>query len=207
MMRSARRGGQSLGSVVVMTVLLLPVAAPQSMAKNPEEARTNSWRKVMDDGAYALVVGKIKVAYADRKDIPGRLIRVRYDGTTVQLAGFVPSKDAGEEAARIAREIAKPEDVITHWTEDATIAADASYRTYVGEQTEDALLKAKVVASLNGPAVVPQFKKAEILHVQVARGAVVVYVVADEATKFDLDPYVKPIPGVTSLTIRVVNAF
>ena len=192
----------------LLTIWLIATAIiPAAMADDFSTAVSSAWGRVREEGGRALVIGKIKAAYADRKDVPGRLIRVRFDGKTVQLAGFVPSREIGTAAEDIAREAAKPEDVVAFWSEDADIAAEGSYKTHVGEQTDDALLKAKVALALNSPAVAPQFRTAEILHVQVVRGAVTVYIVADEASEFSLDPHVKPIPGVISLAVRVVNAF
>lgn len=94
-------------SILVGSVTGLPCAR----ADDAGVAVSNAWGKISEEGRNVLVIGKIKAAYADRKDIPGRLIRVRYDGKTLQLAGFVPSKEVGDAAERIARKVARPEAV------------------------------------------------------------------------------------------------
>jgi osmotically-inducible protein OsmY len=182
---------------------------PQVSRATDDLSRTvsNVWTRVREEGGRAWMVGRIKAAFADRKDIPGRLIRVRLKGDVVQLAGFVPDQSVSEAAEAIARDLAKPTEVVAFWAEDSSMGAEEPYKTHVGEKTDDAMLKAKVLVSLNSPAVSPQFKGAEILHVQVVQGAVVIYIVADEPSTFDLDPYVKPIAGVLSCTLHVVEAY
>ena len=193
-------------SLLAFVVLAACPAVP-ALADDLGQTVSSVWTRVREESGRAWMIGRIKAAFADRKDIPGRLIRVRLHGEVVQLAGFVPDRAASEAAETIARDLAKPTEVVAFWAEDASIGAEEPYKTHVGEKTDDAMLKAKVLVSLNSPAVAPQFKGAEILHVQVVQGAVTIYIVADEACSFDLDPYVKPIAGVVSCTTKVVEAY
>lgn len=169
---------------------------------------SNAWNKVKDEGKRAMVVGRVKAAFADRKDIPGRYIRVRFDGHTLQLAGFVPSKDIAKAAEDVARQVAQPESLQTFWSVEDSMLTAEPYKTYVGEQAQDAVVKGKVMTSLNSPDVRPQFATAEIVQVDVTRGKVVVYVIADAPpSEFDLDPHVKPISGVVDFRGKVLKAY
>lgn len=179
----------------------------QTPAEDLGQVVSNAWVRVREEGSRALLIGRIKAAFADRKDIPGRLIRVRLKGDVVQLAGFVPNREVAQAAEALAKELAGSQQVTGYWVEDPSVAVEETYKTHAGEQTVDAILKTKILVSLNSPAVTPQFKTAEILHVQVSQGAVVVYIVADETASFDLQPYVQPISGVVSCTTKVVEAF
>ncbi|HMP75070.1 MAG TPA: BON domain-containing protein [Kiritimatiellia bacterium] len=193
-------------SMLVGGLLALAPLAP-ARADDVGRAVSSAWERVRADGGRVWMTGRIKAAFADRKDISGRLIRVRYDGEVVQLAGFVPDRAAADAAEALAGEIAKPARVVGFWVEDSTIGTEEPYKTHVGEQRDDAVIKARVLLSLKSPAVTPQFKAADVVYVQVTQGAVVVYLVADEPSSFDLDPYVAPIEGVRSFSVRVVNAF
>ena len=188
--------------------VLLAFGGLHATAQDPGNGLSNAWDKVREESKRAFVVGKVKAAFADRKDIPGRYIRVRFDGHILQLAGFLPNKDVAKAAEALAREVGKPDTVQTFWAFDEAIDNRDAYKTFVGEQTSDIALDAKVLASVNGPAVRPQFKHAEIVHVNVNHGTVTVYIVADAAPDtFTLDPYVTPIPGVTEFHYRVVKAY
>lgn len=188
-------------------VLLLANPVVPAPAEDLGRAVSSAWVRVREEGSRAWMLGRIKTAFADRKDIPGRLIRVRLKGDVVQLAGFIPSREVAEAAEVIAKEIAGSQEVVAFWAEDSSIGDEEPYKTHVTEKTDDALLKAKILVSLNSPAVSPQFKSSEILQVQVTHGAVVIYIVADEPSTFDLHPYVEPIPGVVSCTTKVVEAY
>lgn len=194
-------------TVLVGAACMFPLPAPAE-EQNPAPTFSNAVQIVRDEGTRAFTIGQIKAAFMDRKDIPGRYIRVRFDGKTLQLAGFAPSEDAAKTAEKIARDIAKPETVQTFWGYDAAITNRGAYTTFFGELAEDGALKAKVLASLSGPAVRPQFSHAEIIHVSVHHGDVAVYIVADAPPgTFELDPFVKPIAGVTTFACRVVTTY
>jgi len=168
----------------------------------------NVFSKALAGGKHALIVGKIKAVYADRKDIPGRHIRIRFDGTTLQLAGFVPSAEVAKDAEEIAVRIAKPEKKQVLWRIDASVANREPYKTHVGEQSDDALIKTRVLASLAAPDVRPQFRNAEIQHVEVNHGQVLIYIIADAPpAQFDLAPHITPIEGVKDLSCNILKAF
>lgn len=192
-----------------VTSLAILMGSTSLWAQNtPSSDFSNIWNVAKEEGSRALTIAKIKAAYADRKDIAGRYIRIRFDGKTLQLAGFVPNDDVGKNAIEIARNIAKPTSVQTYLTIDTSVPTKDAYMTYIGEQSRDQYLKAKVVASLAGPAVRPQLKHAEIVHVGVDHGNVIIYIVADaEPATFDLAPYVTPIEGVQSMKVAVVKTF
>lgn len=169
---------------------------------------SNAWGRVKDEGKRASVIARVKTAYADRKDIPGRYIRVRFDGHTLQLAGFVPSKDIAKAAEDVARQVVQPESIQTFWCVEDSLSTSEPYKTYVGEQAQDAVLKGKVLTSLNSPDVRPQLANAEIALVDVTHGNVVVYVIADAPpAEVDLEPHVKPIPGVVGFQCKVLKAY
>jgi hypothetical protein len=175
---------------------------------NASQDFSNIWNIAKEEGSRALTIAKIKAAYADRKDIAGRYIRIRFDGKTLQLAGFVPNGEVGSNAVEIAKAIANPKHVQTFLAIDTSVPIKDTYNTYLGDQSRDQYLKAKVLTSLAGPAVHPQLKHAEIVHVGVDHGNVIIYIVADaEPTTFELAPFVKPIEGVQSMKVIVVKTF
>lgn len=169
---------------------------------------SNAWTRLQEDGKRALIVGRIKAAFADRKDISGRYIRVRHDGKAVQLAGFVPDEETAKKAEAVAKEIAAPAEVVCFWKIDKELRNKPPYKTHVGEQTQDMILKSKILLSLAAPDVTSQLTKAEIIEVDVQQGNVTVYLVADAPLPegFDLAPHIKPIPGVLMLTVSAVTA-
>ena len=196
----------------VRCLILVAVVQFQTMlivsAQESNSAPINAFSKALAGGKHTLVLGRIMAAYADRKDIPGRYIRIRFDGTTLQLAGFVPSAEVAKDAEAIAVRIAKPEKKKVFWCIDASVTNPEPYRTHVGEQSEDALVKTRVVASLAAPDVRPQFRNAEIQHVEVNHGQVVVYIIADAPpAQFDLGPHISPIEGVRGYNTLVLNAY
>ncbi len=192
--------------LALMFVLLLSVSA---LAQgDTRQALSNMWNAAKEEGSRALTITKIKTAYADRRNIPGRYIRVKFDGKTLQLAGFVPNKEVETSAVQVAKDIAQPESINTFLCIDESVPAKDSYNTFLSEQSQDGILKVKVLTSLAGPAVRPQLKNADVVHVGVNHGNVIIYIVADvEPATFDLTPYVKPIPGVESVKVLVVRAF
>lgn len=192
-----------LAMMMVAGLFALTVVAEEGASNS-----SNLWGKVKEEGKRAVVIGKIRAAFADRKDIPGRYIRVRFDGKVVQLAGFVPNKEIAKAAEDVAASVARPDSVQTFWSIDEAIDNRDAYKTYAGEQAGDVAVKAKVLASLNGPDVQPQLKNAAIIHVNVNHGKVTVYIVADAAPdRFDLEPHIKPIAGVTAFACKVVKAY
>lgn len=193
-----------LGIAFIFAALTISWAGEQE----PSSCASNAWVKIKDGGKRAMVIGKIKAAFADRKDIPGRYIRVKFDGQVMQLAGFVPSKDVAKAAEELARRVGKPDRLLTFWGFDEAIENRESYKTYVREQASDVALTAKVLAALKNPAVRSQLTNAEPIHVNVSHGKVTVYIVADAPPEnFELEPHIKPISGVLDFHYRVVTAY
>lgn len=191
---------------VVVLMLLKPMLVVSAQESN--SAPVNAFSKALAGGKHTLIIGKIKAAYADRKDISGRHIRIHFDGTTLQLAGFAPSAEVAKDAEEIAVRIAQPEKKQVFWRIDASVSNPEPYRTHIGEQSEDALVKTRVLASLAAPDVKPQFNDAEIQHVDVNHGQVVVYVIADTPpARFDLGPHISPIEGVKGWSAIVLKAY
>lgn len=183
---------------------------PKVQAADQEMATlTNAWAKIKDEGRRALVIGKIKAAYADRKDIAGRYIRVRFDGKLLQLAGFVPDMETAKKAEALAREIANIEKTETFWELDEDIRNRPPYNTHFTEQAHDALLKGKVLLSLAAPDVTSQLTNAEIIEVDVTNGKVTVYLIADAPlpSDFNLEPHIKPITGVSEVRTCLVCTY
>lgn len=196
-------------TIPALSLMMLLLLSVSTLAQgDSRQGISNMWNAAKEEGGRALTITKIKAAYADRKDIPGRYIRVRFDGKTLQLAGFVPTKDVETAVIDLATRIAKPQTVQKFLTVEPTVPTNVNYNTYLGEQSHDAILKAKILTSLAGPAVRPQLTHADIVHVGVDHGNVTIYIIADaEPSTFDLNPYVKPIPGVESVNVLVVKTY
>ncbi|MEI6809245.1 MAG: hypothetical protein WCN95_11045 [bacterium] len=195
-------------AVSVCVLLTLGVVAGPACGEDEGITNATTWQMVKEGSKHAFVIGKIKAAYADRKDIAGRYIRVRFDGHVLQLAGFVKNKENAKAAEEIAQSIAKAETVQTFWAFDEAIDNREPYKTHAGEQTEDGILWAKVMASLNSPDVQPQLKNAEIHLVNVNHGSVTVYIIADAPPdEFNLEPHVKPIPGVIQFSCKTAKTY
>jgi len=173
-----------------------------------QEANPSALSKTIAGGKNMLAIGKIKAAFADRKDIRGRLIRIHFDGTTLQLAGFAQSTEAAKAAETLSQSIAKPNKVETYWHIDAAVTNCEPYSTYIGEQSEDALIKTRVLASLAAPDVRPQLQSADVHYVAANHGQVSVYIIADAPpAQFDLAPHITPIEGVKSWSLYVLKAY
>lgn len=169
---------------------------------------SNEWAKIKDDGRRALAIGKVKTAFADRKDIPGRYIRVKFDGHVMQLAGFVPNEAVAKAAEELARTAGQPEKLLAFWAYDEAIESREAYKTFVREQAKDVALGLKVRIALNKPEVRALFKNAETLHVNVSHGKVTVYLVAEAPPEtFELETHIKPITGVLDFHYRVVKTY
>lgn len=163
---------------------------------------------IKEDSKRLLAIAKVKAAFADRRDIPGRYIRVRFDGRVLQLAGFVPNKEIAKAAEEVARTAVAPESVKTFWEIDEDIDNREPRKTYVGEQASDLAVYAKVLASLNGPDVRPLLKNAETVHVNVHQGKVTIYIILDAPPDIvDLSPHVATIEGVTGVTCKTVRTY
>lgn len=193
------------GEIIAVVLLVVCSAVVAVAGDEAMVSASNAWSRVKDEGARALVAAKVKAALVDRKDIPSRYIRIRFDGRALQLAGFVPNRQVAEDAEALARKVAEPVSLQAFWSFDETIG---SGKTFIGERAGDLSLTAKVLASLHAPDVRPQFKHAEIVHVNVNDGKVTIYIVADAAPgTFDLAPHVLPIPGVTEVLCQIVKTF
>ena len=195
--------------LAVACLMSLIIGAVSVTAQESTGTVESTWSRLKSNVHTAFVENRIRAAYADRKDIPGGYIRIRFEGGVLELAGFAPNGEVAGAAELIARDIAKPVSTRTFWTFDESLGTNApSYNTYVGEQTEDVLLHAKVQASLHSPAATAQLPNAELLKIDVVQGVVTLYVVADAPPgAFNLDPYIKPIPGVVSYRCQVVKAY
>ncbi len=189
--------------LTVVTFLLL--RSPFVIA---QEANPSALTKTIAEGKNMLAIGKIKAAFADRKDIRGRLIRIHFDGSTMQLAGFVQSPEAAKAAETLSQSIAKPNKLEPYWHIDAAVTNCEPYSTYIGEQSEDALIKTRVLASLAAPDVRPQFSNADVQYVGVNHGHVSVYIIADAPpVQFELAPHITPIEGIKSWSLYILKAY
>jgi hypothetical protein len=198
----------SLRHLLPMAAQLFLLAPVATIAEESNSAPASVFSKALAGGKHTLIVGKIKAAFADRKDVIGRYIRVHYDGTTLQMAGFVQSAEASKAAEEIATRISKSGSVQSYWQIEPSVTNSEPYATHVGEQSEDALTKARVLASLAAPDVRPQFHNAEIQHVTVSHGHVSIYVIADATpAQFDLAPHIVPIEGVKGWSCHMLKAY
>lgn len=158
---------------------------------------------LVEKARQGAVIVQIKASLMDHKDIRSRYIRVRYDGKTVQLAGFVQSKKQGELAVEIAKQQGEKSEVITCWSYEKDLNERNPYKTRVREQVSDAEIWRKVCASLSSPAA-----KSILAHADVRHGIVRVFLILDGPPENpDITPYVKPISGVVDLNVLAVKVY
>lgn len=189
----------------------LAVTAAFLMCSQPVFAQESgsSWvSNLAEKARQGAVFGKIKAALLDRKDIASRYIRINYDGTTVQLAGFVQNEQQGKEVAAIVQQQATNAVIRAFWVYEEQLEAKDPYKTHVGEQAADAELWTKVKASLCSPAAQGVLAHADVQAVDVHLGVVRVFLILDAPPDNpDIAPYVKPIPGVAGLECRIVKTY
>jgi len=160
------------------------------------------------EAARLTVIGSIRAKIMDRKDIKSRYIRVRFDGKTLQLAGFVQSTNIAADVEQIARTVVQTGTIETYWKIEKTLKEHEPYKTHVEEQAADFAIWAKVKASLASPDVRPLLKNTDVQAVDVDHGNVIVYLIAAAPTgEASLDPHIQDISGVKSLSYRVLKTF
>jgi hypothetical protein len=163
---------------------------------------------IVESARQQAVIAQVKAALMDRKDIRSRYIRVSYDGTTIQLAGFVKDHKQGEKVAGIAKRQEESAVVETFWSYEKDLEERAPYKTRLGEQAADAELWVKVRASLCGPDVRGILKNAEVQAVDVRHGKVRVFLILDgPPDDIDISPHVTTISGVKDFSSRTVKAY
>lgn len=173
-----------------------------------DDSLSSAAQSLVEKARQGAVVAQVKAALMDRKDIRSRYIRVRYDGKTFNLAGFVADKKQGELVAEIAKRHDEKASVVTFWSYEKDLEERDPYRTRVGEQASDAEIWAKVRASLCSPAAQAVLKNADVQAVDVRHGKVRVFLILDGPPEdLDIAPYVKPISGVAEVDVLKVKTY
>ena len=192
----------------VPVVLCLSAIASLAIPCRAEESFSSVASNIVEKARQGAVVAQVKAALMDRKDIRSRYIRVRYDGKTIQLAGFVQDKKQGELVVEIAKRQEEKAEVVTFWSYEKDLEERDPYKTRVGEQATDAETWAKVRASLCSPAAKGVLEHSDVQVVDVRHGKVRVFLILDGPPEdIDITPYVKPIPGVADVSCRTVKTY
>ena len=164
--------------------------------------------KIADETHRIAVIGEIKAKFVDNKGIKARYIRVQYDGTKLQLAGFVPTSAVIADVERIGREAAPQKKFESYWQVKEGLLDHDPYSTYVGEQASDFSIWLKVKATLLSPNVQPLLKATHVQAIDVHSGKVTIYLIADAPPgDIDLGPHIKNINGVKSVTVFTLKAY
>lgn len=164
--------------------------------------------RLLEQGRQELLAARIRTTLADRKDLRSRYIRVRFDGKTVHLAGFVTNTTQSLTAEDIARRIAPDAAVVGFWAFEPDLDERDAYMTRVGEQAADAEIWARVQVALRSPTVRSLLTDADVQAVDVRHGNVRLYLIADTPDGLiDLAPHIRPIPGVTDFSQRTVIGY
>jgi osmotically-inducible protein OsmY len=196
----------SIQKLVQGVVLLSIVCA--SIPGRADGTLSSKAADLVEIAKQGAVVAQIKAALMDRKDIRSRYIRVRYDGKTIQLAGFVKDAKQGELVAELAKRQEDSAEVATFWAYEQELEERDAYTTRVGEQVSDAEIWAKVRASLFSPVAKAVLEQANVQAVDVRHGKVRVFLILDGPPEdIDISPYVKPIHDVVEVTCRIVKTF
>jgi len=173
-----------------------------------DDSFTKVASNLVEKARQGAVVAQVKAALMDRKEIRSRYIRVRYDGKTIQLAGFVKDAQQGEQVVEIAKRQDVSASVVTFWSYEKALEDRDPYKTHVGEQASDAEIWVKVRASLYSLAAKTAVQSADVQAIDVRHGKVRVFLILDgPPEEVDLSPYVKAIPGVTDFICTTVKAF
>lgn len=189
-------------SAVCLSVLF---GMPQPQA---DDSLPSAASGLVEKARHGAVVAQIKAALMDRKDIRSRYIRVRYDGKTIHLAGFVKDKKQGETVAEIAGKQDESATVTTFWSYEEDLEERDPYLTRVGEQASDARIWADVQEWLRSPAAKGLLAHADVQTVDVRRGKVRVFLILDgPPSDLDISPHVVTIPGVKELSCRTVKTY
>ena len=192
---------------IVLSAICLSIVsmAVPSRADDSLSTMASTW---VEKARHGAVVAQVKAALMDRKDIRTRYIRVRYDGRTRHLAGFVTDKKQGEQIAEIAQRQQEHAVLVTFWSYQNDLEDRDPYKTRMGEQASDAEIWAKVRASLFSPAAKGLLEHADVQAVDVRHGKVRVFLILDGPPEdLDITPYVKPIPGVKEVEVLKMKAY
>ena len=193
----------NLASVIV--AVCCPVAVQGEDV--PDQTLQPICEKIVQRSRQEIASARIRAALADRRDIRSRYIRVRCDGETVDLAGFVTDTAQAATAEEIARRVASDAVVHGFWAFEPDLDERDAYMTRIGEQAADAKIWARVQVALRGPDVRPLLADADVQAVVIRHGKVRVYLILDKAgIEIDLVPHLRSITGVTDVSIRTVTA-
>ncbi len=163
---------------------------------------------LVEKARHTTVVTRIKAALLDRKDISSRHIRVKYDGKTVAIAGFVKNKKNIKLIEDIAGKQDESADVKTFLAFAKKLDTVAPYKTRIGEQASDAEIWVKVYASLSSPAARGLLENVDVQAVDVRHGNVYVFLILDKPVeKIDITPHVITITGVVKVFTYKVKAY
>lgn len=164
--------------------------------------------RMLTRSRYEMIAVRIRASFADRKDIRSRYIRVRFDGQTVQLAGFVKDAAQAATAEAIARKIAPGASIIGFWQFESDLDEREAYMTRIAEQAADAEIWARIQVTLRSPAIRPILADADIQAVDVRHGKVRLFVIAEsERGIIDLTPYLSSTAGVAEVSQSTVKAY
>jgi osmotically-inducible protein OsmY len=173
-----------------------------------EDSLSLAASSLVEKARQGAVVAQVKAALMDRKDIRSRYIRVRYDGKTIHLAGFVRDKEQGELVEEIAKRQDENATVTSFWSYEQDLEERDPYKTRVGEQAADAETWVRVRVSLRSPAAQGMLENVDVQTVDVRRGKVRVFVILDGPPEdVDITPHVKSISGVTEVEVLKVKAY
>lgn len=155
-----------------------------------------------------LVVVQIRAALMDRKDIRSRYIRVRFDGKTIELAGFVKNLQQGKQVVEIAQAQESEAEVKAYWLYEEDLEEHDPYKTRVQEQKKDAEIWLKIQLSLCSPAGSATLGNSKVQAVDVRKGEVRVFLILDSPQEdLDITPFIKPLYGVTKITVFTLETF
>lgn len=192
----------------VLVILCCSAIAGLAIPCHAEDSISSVASNIVEKARQGAVVAQVKAALMDRKDIRSRYMRVRYDGKTIQLAGFVRDEKQGDLVVEIAKRQEEKAEVVTFWSYEKDLEERDPYKTRVGEQAADAEVWAKVRGSLCSPAAKAVLEHADVQVVDVRHGKVRVFMILDGPPEdIDITPYVKPIPGVVDVSFRTVKTF
>jgi len=201
-MRPRSHGAVNIAAAIAVACWLMAAYSEAHAAP----AAPPFYEPILEWGRQEVITSRIRAALADRKDIRSRYIRVRYDGETVQLAGFATNATQAVTAEGIARRVAPGAVVQEFWTFEPDLEEQDAYMTRIGEQAADAEIWARVQIALRSPAVRPLLANVDVQAVDVRHGKVRIYLILDKAgAEIDLAPHLRSIPGVTKVSVRTVT--
>jgi osmotically-inducible protein OsmY len=164
--------------------------------------------KVADETRRLAKISEIKARLIDNKEVKARYIRVQYDGSKLQLAGFVPSTNVIATIEQIGRMATPQKEFESYWQVAEGLIDHDPHTTVMSEQASDAAVWLKVKAALYSPNVLPLLKGIHVQALDVRSGNVTVYMIADAPPgEFDPGPHIKNIAGVKSSSTFTIKAF